>query len=180
MDRFTKILIVVVLALLLLGGSVVAVRALSKSELAKRANLLPEVRAALDALRSVLSLEGIETFVGSTRRTPDEQKIKMEQGSSTTENSWHLLGRAVDLYPIDPETGEYDGDARTWDTLFRRMHELAPRFGFRGLAFNADGGRRYLTRKDGSKFWDGPHLEFSGGMTFAKAKARSDASGGTA
>lgn len=170
---------IVVAVLLWRGPAVVdqavafVMRALGKKEEANRQALIPSARAALDSLRLELEQQhGIKTFVGSTRRTPAEQAVKVEANLSTTNNSWHLLGRAVDLYPIDPKTGQWDSAGRTWDTLFRKMHELAPRHGWRGLAFNPDGSRRYLVMRDGSRKWDGPHLEFPEGMTFAQAQRK--------
>lgn len=172
-------ILVLVLVLVLLGGGAIVVRALSASEASRRAKLIEEVRLALDELRAELAAEGIETFVGSTLRTTSDQALNVSNGTSATSQSWHLLGRAVDLYPIDPITKQPDLDGRTWDTLFRRMHELAPHHGFRGLAFNADGSRRYLTTSKG-KIWDGGHLEFPGGMTWAVAAERFRSSGGLA
>lgn len=180
MNRNLRLLIVILVIALLFAGGVVAMRKLGESEASRRAKLIEEAREALDELRAELAAEGIETFVGSTLRTATEQAGKVAVGSSTTSQSWHLLGRAVDLYPIDPDTGQADMNGKLWSTLFRRMHELAPRFGWRGLAFNADGSRRYLKRSDGSTFWDGGHLEFPGGMTWAAASAKYKASGGLA
>lgn len=137
-------------------------RVLGQKEAANRAALEPDVRVALDGLRSDLAREGIETYIGSTLRTPAEQAAKEVQGSSTTAtNSWHLVGRAVDLIPIDPATGQPDREGTKLE-LFKRMHAFAPGWGFRGLAFHPDGTVRYLKRKDGSKFWDGGHLEHPG------------------
>ena len=148
-------------------------RALGQSERARRAQLIPSAQLALDGLREELEQIGIETFIGSTLRTPEQQKALFDADKSPTStvNSWHILGRAVDLYPIGDD-GQPDLAGKTWDTLFRSMHEMAPRWGFRGLAFNADGSRRYIKTKTGA-VWDGGHLEFPEGMTFSEAKAAS-------
>jgi hypothetical protein len=169
--------------LLATGGTAAVVRKRSvggrgghllTSEEARMAQLLPQVRSALQALRARLDAEGIPTHVGSTRRDPDEQAAIVARGRSATKRSWHLLGRAVDLYPLDPATGQPDTAGRHF-ALFRRMHELADtvgpmtgRWGWRGLAFNADGSRRFITTNKG-KVWDGGHLEFPEGMTYEVA-----------
>lgn len=174
MNRRVLLLVgLVVLLLLVGGGAVVAVRALSKSEAEREERLLPQVQAALERTRQDLAAEGIETWVGSTKRTDAEQAAKVAAGVSTTSNSWHLLGRAVDLYPVLPGTNQPDLKGEHVDR-FRRMHAVAAQHGFRGLAFNADGSKRYITGSKG-KIWDGPHLEYPEGMTFAQAKAKDPA-----
>lgn len=171
--------LVLVLVLVLLAGGAVALRALGKTEAANRAKLIEEAREALDDLRAELAAEGIETFVGSTLRTEDEQSGLVLVGASATNQSWHLLRRAVDLYVIDPATKQPDLNAKLWDTLYRRMHQVAPRFGWTGIAFNPDGSKKYINTSAGKK-WDGAHLEFRGGMTWATAAAQYKASGGFA
>jgi hypothetical protein len=146
----------------------IVMRALGKKEAANRLELLPQVRDALDAVRAELAAEGIETFIGSTYRTVEQQAAAVANRASDTEQSWHRLRRAVDLYPIDPETGFWDGEGRTWDTLFRRMHDVAAAHGFRGIAFVGPGGqgaRKFLS----SGRWDGGHLEYREGLTWAAA-----------
>lgn len=142
----------------------------SGREQARIDRLLPQVQRALFDLRSALAAEGIETFVDQTARTADEQAALVAKGVSSTERSWHRLKRAVDLYPRNA-LGQPDMKGSDVEK-FRRMHELAPQFGFRGLAFNPDGSKRYLTNKDGQKYWDGGHLEFPEGMTWAEAAQR--------
>jgi hypothetical protein len=75
----------------------------------------------------------------------------------------------VDLYPIDPETGQPDLNGKRTE-LFRIMHERAELHGWRGIAFNADGTKRYLNTSKG-RVWDGGHLEFPEGLTWAQAEA---------
>ena len=77
-----------------------------------------------------------------------------------TPTSPHSLGRAVDLYPIDPATGKWDRNVNRLD-LYQAMHAAAKSLGWRGLAFEADGvTKKYLTNSKGKKIWDGGHLEW--------------------
>lgn len=177
----TRLIVLLLVAVLLLAGGAVAVRKLGLSEESRRQQLLPTVRTQLDALRAELSKMGIETFVGSTYRSSAQQdEIFEESGTSSTRDSWHELRRAVDLKPIDPKTGKPDDAGKTWDTLFRTMHEVAKRRGWRGIAFNADGSKKLITNSAGKKVWDGGHLEWRDGLTFAQAEAQYVATKGTA
>lgn len=142
-------------------------RALGKAEAARRAQLVPSAQLALDGLR--LELEerhGIRTFVGQTRRTSSEQKVLVAGGASDTEQSWHLVDRAVDLYLVDPATGDPDLNAKLPDSMWLTMHQVANRWGWR-VPFRdlTTGKRKYL--KSGA--WDGGHLEYREGLTFAQA-----------
>jgi hypothetical protein len=140
---------------------------LLSSEQARLEQLIPAAQAALRSLIAALEGEGIDLYVGSTRRNPAQQASIVAKGNSATQHSWHLLGRGVDVYPrVD---GQPDLAGKNLD-LFRRIHAVAPRFGWRGLAFNPDGSKRYITGTKG-KIWDGGHLEFPEGMTWAQAAA---------
>jgi hypothetical protein len=143
-------------------------RALGKDEQARRLQLLPNVRLALDGLRLELEeVHHIKTYVGSTLRTPKEQAAAVAASASDTQQSWHLLARAVDMYVIDPDTGLPDRAGKRTD-LYLQMHRSAVGWGFRGIAFDlATGAKKYL--KSGK--WDGGHLEFPEGMTWAQAAA---------
>jgi hypothetical protein len=145
------------------------------SEAAKIGALVPAARDALVSLRKRLDGMGIKTLVGSTRRTDSEQASNVEKGVSATQNSWHLLGRGVDLYVYDDKTGIPDLNGVRLD-LYRTMHAEAAKLGWTGLAFNPDGSKRYITTKTG-KVWDGGHLQFTQGMTFAQAKAAGESVG---
>lgn len=129
--------------------------------------LVPSAQQALRELRERLSAIGIRTLVGQTLRNVSEQNAVVSSGNSATKNSWHLVGRGVDLYPYDGDKPDLNGKRID---LFRTMHAEASKLGWRGLAFNPDGSKRYITTNKG-KVWDGGHLEFPEGMTFAQAKA---------
>lgn len=163
------IILIIVLTLVLLMGRMVRKRiTMTQSE---RLNaLLPEVRSNLQRLRETLSAKGITTFVGRTGATEEQQESLVQSGKSGTRQSFHRLGRAVDLYIRDPTTNAVDFKGRNED-LYRTMHNLAPVFGFTGLAFNADGSKRFLRTKSGP-IWDIGHLQYTSGMTFAQAAAQ--------
>jgi hypothetical protein len=142
------------------------------SEEARAAQLIPTAQLALERTRAELEQDwGIRTYVGSTRRNPDEQAKIVAKGNSATQKSWHLLGRAVDLYPYDPDTGKPDLAGKHVD-LFRTMQEVGAGYGWTNIAFNPDGSKRLITTtKNGKqvKVWDGGHMQFTEGMTFAQA-----------
>lgn len=137
------------------------------TEAAKIDALRPEVADALRAARADLLDQGMKTLVGQTKRTADEESAAVARGSSATHNSFHVLGRAVDLYPYDPDTGEADMNGVNVD-LFKQMHAVLANYGFTNIAFNADGSKKYITTSKG-KVWDGGHAQFTNGMTFAQA-----------
>jgi hypothetical protein len=175
-----RYVLVVIVLLLLLGGAYVATRKLGESEETRRARLLPQVRAAFDALRAELSaVHGIELVLVSTRRTEDEQAAKVAAGLSATNNSWHLLGRALDVQTARPNAaGKFISDPDGKDVAsYKTLHQVASRHGFRGVPqgspFDSKGSKAYIETKNG-KVWDVGHLEFPQGMTFAQAKAAAD------
>lgn len=146
---------------------------LNPSEQARLEQLIPEAQTALVSLMARLRQLGIQTYVGSTRRNPAEQAAIVQRGNSATQHSWHLLGRAVDLYPRLPN-GQPDLNGSQLDA-FRTMHAESKAFGWSGLAFNADGSKRLITTTKGgkqAKVWDGGHLQFTDGMTWAQAASK--------
>ncbi len=176
MTRNQKIALVIALIVIgsffLAGGPKIvakAVKGLSRS----LDDLLPQVRAKVEQLRANLRAKGIETTVGSTLRS-DEQQDALG-GASATQDSWHELGRGLDLYPHGPD-GKADRDGKYVDRFYL-MHQEAAKLGFRGIAFNdltpgAKPVKRIITTRSGKKTWDGGHLEYREGMTFAQAEAQ--------
>ena len=168
-------IILLVLVLLAAGGAV-ALRKLGETEEQRRQRLLPQVRAAFDRVRAELSAtHGIELVIVSTRRTEDEQAVKVAEGKSTTNNSWHLLGRALDVQTArkSPTTGKYVADPNGKDLdSYKRLHEVARRHGFRGIPngspFTSEGKKALLS----NGVWDVYHIEYPEGMTFAQAAAK--------
>ena len=170
-------LILLVVVALFVGGAV-ALRKLSETETARLAKLRPEVRTAYEGLRHYMAAQGIQLYLVSTVRTADEQAEKIEAGRSTTMNSFHRLGRALDFNVAikDPKTGKVRADNKGENEAdLKRVHAAAPRFGFKGIPngspWKPDGSRAYLS----NGAWDVFHLEFTEGMTFAQAAKKDGA-----
>jgi hypothetical protein len=172
-------LLVLAVLLVLGGGAYVAARKLGVTEAGRLDQLLPKVRAAFERGRAELSsVHKIELVVVSTRRSADEQAAKVEAGLSATRQSWHLLGRGIDV-----QTGraDEDGDLQ-WDPegrdldSYRKLQQVMGKYGFRGTpngaAFNADGSVRKFANASGKQISDIGHLEWTEGMTFAQAQAK--------
>jgi hypothetical protein len=136
---------------------------LTSSETERMDQLEPETQSRLRDLILALGVDGMRVHVGQTLRTAAQEKANIEAGrtAANVTHSWHELGRAVDLYPIDPDTNGPDLAGRRVD-LFRAMHAKAALLGFRGIAFNADGTKKILTNSKGKRIWDGGHLECRG------------------
>jgi hypothetical protein len=160
-----------------------AIAMLTSNEASRLARLQPEVQDQLTGLMMELGAAGLRVFVGQTLRTAAEEKANVDGGKTSAglKYSWHELGRAVDLYPIDPATGKPDYAGRRVD-LFQQMHATAKARGWRGLAFEEDGAtKKYLTNSKGRKVWDGGHLEWrSPHATIAAAVAAEGPSYGIA
>lgn len=145
---------------------------------------IKEQRLEAETLRRYLLLKqvlaekyGIQLHTGSTRRTEAEQQANVEKGVSSTTVSWHLVGRAVDAYPIDPATGQPDLQGRRQD-LFRTMHVEWAKLGGHGLAYAPypSGPIRRLVNKQGKSYWDGGHLEYHGPFATAAAAYQAERS----
>lgn len=136
-----------------------ALRDLTSSEEDRLSNLEYQTQDQVRGLIADLAGQGLAVYVGQTLRSHDEEAAAIDAGRSAVKSySWHELGRAVDLYPINPDTGSADKAGKRVD-LFQQMHAAAAARGFRGIAFNADGSKRYITTSKG-KVWDGGHLEW--------------------
>lgn len=138
-----------------------AVAELTSSEETRLAQLQPDARAAALQLIAEMAARGYRVRIGQTLRSPAQEKAVIDAGRSAVKShSWHELGRALDAYPEDPATGKdaIGNDADLY--LYREMHDAAAAIGFRGIAFNADGSKRFITNAQGKKIWDGGHLEW--------------------
>jgi hypothetical protein len=140
-----------------LGDAVVMLTSTDESRLSQ---LEDGTQAQVRGLIQDLANEGISVHVGTTLRTPAQEKAAIDAGrSAQKKDSWHEIGRAVDLYPIDPDTGSADLKG-VRDDLFQRMHALARARGFRTLAYEADGVTRHYLNTSKGKTWDGGHIEW--------------------
>jgi hypothetical protein len=132
---------------------------LTSTDESRLAQLQPDVSDRVRMLIAQLNSEGIRIKVGQTLRTSAQEKAVIEAGKSAVKtHSWHELGRAVDLYPLDPDSGQPDLDGVHVE-LFQRMHEVAEGLGFRSIAFNSDGSKHLIQGKNGP-IWDGGHIEW--------------------
>jgi hypothetical protein len=132
--------------------------------------LQPHVRSRVEELIRRMAEKGIKLYVGSTKRTREKQAKIVSAGRSAAPVSWHLLGRAVDIYPVDPVTGKPDTSGKNIN-LFKTMMKEAEALGFRQLAFKPDGSKLYIMGAKG-EFWDAGHIEYRDGMTIAQAAQR--------
>lgn len=144
---------------------------LTHSESSRMALLLPQVQRALQDTINDLASQGIKVFVGQTKRSESQEKANLASGASGTMHSWHLLGRAADVYPIDPKTDQPDLQGRNFET-FKTMHQTAAKYGFTNISFYGDWTKRLITTSKG-KIWDGGHMQFTEGKTWADASAES-------
>jgi hypothetical protein len=135
---------------------------LTTSEESRLSKLEPETQMLVRQLIQNMKDQGIDVFVGQTLRTSAEEKSVIAAGKSAVKShSWHELGRAADIYPIDPNTGEPDLNGVN-NALFGKLAENAQALGLHSLAYNADGSRHYLINTKGKPFWDGGHVENHG------------------
>lgn len=68
--------------------------------------LMTVVPALQSVARRALILSHIDFTIISGRRDMAEQRRLVRQGVSQTLNSRHLSGHAIDLVPLDPQTGK--------------------------------------------------------------------------
>lgn len=139
-----------------------ALTLLTSSEASRMEQLQPEVQAKLMELIGALSDQGMRVHVGQTLRTAAQEKANVDAGKTSAglQYSWHELGRAIDLYPIDPDTGKPDLTGRRVD-LFQQMHAMAKSLGWRGIAFLDDGvTKRIIKNSKGKAIWDAGHIEW--------------------
>lgn len=132
------------------------------TEETRLSQLEPDTQAQVRALIQTLANQGLHVHVGQTLRTQAAEKQAIATGHSAVKtHSWHEIGRAVDLYPINPDTGAPDLDG-VRDDLFMQMQQVAVQVGFTQLAYHDDWTRRYLVNAQGKKIWDGGHMEWHG------------------
>ena len=87
----------------------------------------------------------VEILIYDTLRSPEKQKENIQNGSSQTMRSYHLVGQALDFVPVDAQ------GRCLWDgynkPLIQKAIKKAKEIGFKW------GG-------DWTSFRDSPHLEF--------------------
>ena len=135
---------------------------LTTSEESRLQNLEPETQQKVRELLATLQAQGLTVYVGQTFRTSAQEQSAIDSGHSAVRtHSWHESGRAVDLYPIDPDSLQPDLNGKR-DDLFIQMQQAAVAMGFNQIAYDSGWQRVYHTNNAGKKFWDGGHIEWHG------------------
>jgi hypothetical protein len=133
---------------------------LTSSEEGRLQQLQPETQSMVRQLIQQLANAGLAIHVGQSLRTTAEEKSVIAAGKSGVKShSWHEIGRAVDLYPINPDTGAPDLDGLR-DDLFQQMQQAAVAMGFDQIAYNPDWSRRLIKNNKGKLIWDGGHIQW--------------------
>lgn len=99
-----------------------------------------------DVVRRAQEIAGIKFVVGSGKRDPELQKKAVEWGWSKTEDSDHLDGGAVDLWPLDDEGSVVFEDGLQME-IVRAMEEAAAELGV-----ELDIGAKWKSFKDKPHF----------------------------
>lgn len=122
--------------------------------------LEPKTRALVDQLIAKLAAQDFPVFVGSTRRTKEQEEQARLSGHSSANQtrSWHELGRAVDLRPRTAGGGPNYDTVHT-ETFYRALYAEATALGMRSLAYRADGSKLLLVTTHGT-VWDSGHCEY--------------------
>ncbi len=135
---------------------------LTTSEEMRLQRLEPETQQKVRDLLATLQSQGMTVYVGQTFRSPADEQAAIDSGHSAVKtHSWHESGRAVDLYPVDPDTHSADLNG-VRDDLFIQMQQAAVAMGFHQIAYDNNWQRVYHTNSAGKKFWDGGHVEWHG------------------
>jgi len=136
-----------------------AVVTLTSTDEQRLAQLEPVTQEQVRGLIAELANQGIRVKVGQTLRSSAAEKAVIESGhaSANLKVSWHQLGRAVDLYPLDAD-GKPDLSGEDLDVV-RAIAMTAQSLGFRQLGFNGDGSKRIIQGTNGP-IWDSGHIEW--------------------
>jgi len=94
----------------------------------------------------------IDFTVGQGLRTLREQKRLLKEGKTTTLNSRHLTGHAVDLWALHPDTGRISWD---WDYYYPIADAMKAAAKELGIPIEWGG--------DWKSFKDGPHFQLPWG-----------------
>ncbi len=152
--------------------STVPVKKTRPADEAKLDQLLPHIRPlAVQLIDTLTTQHGMTMAIGRTGTTPKQQAGLIAAGKSATIHSWHLLGRAIDLYPV--VEGKLAGEKD--EGLYRLMHIEAYKLGWEGIAYALDGSwnKRYIKTVTGV-IWDAPHLQIRDHLTWSQAKMAQD------
>ncbi len=113
-------------------------------------SLVSVIRAA--SLKCDISFTVIEGL-----RTPERQRELVAKGASKTQNSRHLTGHAVDLWPLDPETLKPlpSGSKAAEDRLWADLRAIA------GIVKAEAAQKGIMVEWGGDWGWDAPHFQLN-------------------
>ncbi|MCL6706691.1 M15 family metallopeptidase [Pseudomonas sp. R2.Fl] len=111
-----------------------------------------------DVVTRAQELSGVRFVIGSGKRDKDLQKKAVEWGWSKTEDSDHLDGNAVDLWPLDAD-GAVNFDSSSQAAIVKAMKQAA-----KELGVTLDVGA------DWKSFKDKPHFAIKQGSQVASRK----------
>lgn len=111
----------------------------------------PDLRRVMDR---ALQESPVDFIVIEGLRTKERQKELFDQGFSKTMNSRHLTGHAVDIWPVDPDTGKA-ANGRDGKRMWELYRQIAP--AVKEAADDLD--VEIVWGGDWRKFKDGPHFE---------------------
>ncbi len=117
---------------------------LSEKSLDRLKGLHPDI---VKVVKRAIEITDIDFSVGEGLRSITRQKELFKQGATTTMNSRHLTGHAVDLFALD-ESGKV-----TWDWKYYHPLSDAVKQAAKDVGVSIEWGG------DWSKFKDGPHYQ---------------------
>lgn len=117
---------------------------LSEKSLDRLKGLHPDI---VKVVKRAIEITVVDFSVGEGLRTITRQKELFEKGSTTTMNSRHLTGHAVDLFALD-EKGKVTWDWKYYNPLAETIKQAA-----------IDVGVTIEWGGDWAKFKDGPHYQ---------------------
>lgn len=144
-------------------------RKFSSRSLSSLSNVHPDLqRVAVLALQQ----SPIDFTVIEGRRTVERQKELIASGASRTMNSRHIHGLAIDLWPIDPNTGKL-ANGNDGPRLWELYHKLGPavKAAATELEVPITWGGDWTTFKDGPHF-ELPHALYPDRMSFTSLTAQ--------
>ena len=131
--------------------------------------LAPDARAAYEAFLYAAAAQGLRIYTGRTQGNVTKTQAHVAAGRSDATISWHDLTppRAIDIQVHGPHGLISSPKTAAEIELYRHALRLAEEQGFRQIAFNADGSRRFLSKGA----WDAYHIEYRGPYLTVQAAA---------
>lgn len=110
-----------------------------------------------DVIREAARRSDVPFTVTEGLRTADRQRDLVARGASKTVNSRHLTGHAVDLWPLDPETGRAlpSGTKAAEARLWADLRAIA------AVVKTVATERRVIVEWGGDWGWDAPHFQLN-------------------